>query len=59
MKRLKKIVTCIPFITQFKNLYRFHVIIQALNITSLIHQHYDHIRMTITFKCFTFYVLYK
>ncbi len=35
MNRLKSIATCIPLIPQLKNLHNFHVIIQALNTTSL------------------------
>ncbi len=35
MNRLKKIASWIPLIPQLKNLYNFHVIIQALNTTSL------------------------
>jgi hypothetical protein len=42
MNRLKKIVTWIPLILQFKKLHNSHVIIQALNTTSL-HQHYKDI----------------
>ncbi len=42
MNRLKTIVTWRPLIPQFKNLHNSHVIIQALNITSLC-QHYEDI----------------
>jgi len=42
LNRLKKITTWIPLIPQLKNLHNFHVIIQALNTTSL-HQHYKNI----------------
>ncbi len=42
MKRLKTIATWIPLIPQLKNLHNFHVIIQALNTTSL-HQHCEDI----------------
>jgi hypothetical protein len=42
MNRLKTIITWILLIFQFKNLHNFHVIIQALNTTSL-HQHYKNI----------------
>jgi hypothetical protein len=42
MNRLKTIATWIPLILQLKNLHNSHVIIQALNTTSL-HQHYENI----------------
>jgi len=42
MNRLKTIAIWIPLIPQFKNLHNSHVIIQALNTTSL-HQHYEDI----------------
>ncbi len=42
MNRLKTIATWIPLIPQLKSLYNFHVIIQALNTTSLC-QHYKDI----------------
>jgi hypothetical protein len=42
MNRLKTITTWMPLIPQFQNLHNFHVIIQALNITSLC-QHYKDI----------------
>jgi hypothetical protein len=35
MNRLKTIATWIPLIPQLKNSHNFHVIIQALNTTSL------------------------
>jgi hypothetical protein len=56
--RLKTITTWIPLIPQLKILHNFHVIIQALNITSL-HQHYEDINHNHTFKCFISYVLLK
>ncbi len=56
MNRLKTIATWIPLIFQLKNLHNFHVVIQALNTTSLC-QHYEDIIMIITFKCFIPYVL--
>ncbi len=42
MNRLKTIATWIPLIYQLKKVHNFHVIIQALNITSLC-QHYKNI----------------
>jgi hypothetical protein len=42
MNRLKTIATWIPLILQLENLHNFHVIIQALNTTSLC-QHYENI----------------
>jgi hypothetical protein len=42
MNRLKTIAIWIPLIPQLKNLHNFHVIIQALNTTSL-WQHYKNI----------------
>jgi hypothetical protein len=42
MNRLKTIATWIPLIFQLKNLHNSHVIIRALNTTSL-HQHYKDI----------------
>ncbi len=42
MNRLKTIATWVLLIPQLKNLHNFHVIIQALNTTSL-HQHYENI----------------
>jgi len=42
MNRLKIIATWIPLIPQFKNLDNYHVIIQALNTSSLF-QHYENI----------------
>jgi hypothetical protein len=41
MNRLKTIATWILLIPQFKNLHNFHVIIQALNTTSLCQQYED------------------
>jgi hypothetical protein len=42
MNKLKTTMIWIPLIPPFKNLYDFHVIMQALNTTSL-HQHYEDI----------------
>ncbi len=42
MNKLKKNATWIPLILQLKKLYNSHVIIQALNTTSLC-QHYEDI----------------
>jgi hypothetical protein len=51
MNRLKTIETWIPLIPQLKNLHNFHVIIQALNTTSL-HQHYKDINHDHNFQMF-------
>jgi recombinational DNA repair protein (RecF pathway) len=51
MNRLKTIETWIPLITQLKNLYNSHVIIQALNTNSL-HQHYKDINNDHNFQMF-------
>ncbi len=42
MNKLKTIATWMPLIPSFKNLYDFHVIMKALNTTSLRH-HYKNI----------------
>jgi hypothetical protein len=41
----------VPFIFQFKNLYCFYVIIQALN-TIYLHQHYENINHDHNFQMF-------
>jgi hypothetical protein len=51
MNRLNTIETWIPLIPQLKNLHNFHVIIQALNTTSL-HQHYKDINHDHNFQMF-------
>ncbi len=55
MNKLKTIMTWIPFISQFKNLHNFHVIIQVLNRTSL-SQHYKDINHDHNFQMF--HILY-
>ncbi len=49
MKRLITIATWIPFIIQFKNLYNYHVIIQALNIRFL-YQYYENFNHVCNFQ---------
>jgi hypothetical protein len=51
MNRLKIITTWIPLIPQLKNLHNFHVIIQALNTTSLCY-HYEDINNDHNFQMF-------
>jgi len=51
MNGLKTIGTWIPLIPQLKKLYIFHVIIHALNITSLC-QHYEDINHDHNFQVF-------
>jgi hypothetical protein len=51
MNRLKTIATCTPLNHQLKNVNNYHVIIQALNTTSL-HQHYENINHDHNFQMF-------